>query len=367
MVLKSPLDAIKLNIFQRGMTIAPRVEVFTQLSCNSVYGHTDYNHTRHDLVTTSYSFHISEDGNVLRPFIDSDEDDNDDDPMRIPTKRCLDDPAVQSGAARIQMYMTTIMGTLSALTTGWWGHFGEKHGRTRVLAVSTLGLLFTDLIFILVSIPRSPLAAHGHKLLVLSPFVEGLLGGWSSLQSGTSAYISDCTSDGSRAHIFSRFMGVFYVGFSLGPMLGAYVITHPPSFLLPLLHLESSVPGRTVTPVFCLAVIISFINFILSVFVFPESLYKKKSAESEPSVAIASSSTDGEANKTESGFLGFFKNLFVPLMIFSPRKRANGKDWSMTLLAVAVFGYLLSSVRLLLSIHLFLIFLMLIHSRVYSK
>ena len=121
----------------------------------------------------------------------------------------------------------------------------------------------------------------------------------------------------------------------------------------------------TVTPVFCLAVIISFINFILSVFVFPESLYKKKSAEPEPSVAIASSSTDGEANKTESGFLGFFKNLFVPLMIFSPRKRANGKDWSMTLLAVAVFGYLLSSVRLLLSIHLFLIFLMLIRTKIF--
>lgn len=32
------------------------------------------------------------------------------------------------------------MGLLSALTTGWWGRFGERHGRTKILAISTLGL-----------------------------------------------------------------------------------------------------------------------------------------------------------------------------------------------------------------------------------
>ncbi len=50
---------------------------------------------------------------------------------------------MQSGAARLQTIMTTTMGILSALTTGWWGHFGETHGRTRVLAVSTFGLFMT--------------------------------------------------------------------------------------------------------------------------------------------------------------------------------------------------------------------------------
>lgn len=41
------------------------------------------------------------------------------------------------------MIMTTTMGLLSALTTGWWGHFGERFGRTKVLAGSTLGLFLT--------------------------------------------------------------------------------------------------------------------------------------------------------------------------------------------------------------------------------
>jgi MFS family permease len=124
---------------------------------------------------------------------------------------------------------TTTMGLLSALTTGFWGKFGERHGRTKVLCFSVLGLLLTyiflpyrptlsltyavsDLTMILASTPSSPLSAHGHKLLLLAPVIEGLLGGWSTLQSATFAYISDCTSSGSRASLFSRFTGVSYLG-----------------------------------------------------------------------------------------------------------------------------------------------------------
>lgn len=83
---------------------------------------------------------------------------------------------------------------------------------------------FRDLTFILVATPGSPLAAHGHKLLVIAPIIEGLLGGWSTLQSATSAYVSDCTSPGSRATIFSRFNGVFFLGFSIGPVIGGWII-----------------------------------------------------------------------------------------------------------------------------------------------
>jgi hypothetical protein len=35
------------------------------------------------------------------------------------------------------------MGLLSAFTTGWWGRFGERHGRTKVLFFATLGLFLT--------------------------------------------------------------------------------------------------------------------------------------------------------------------------------------------------------------------------------
>lgn len=153
------------------MTLAPRVEVYTQLACYSLHGHHDYNHT-----STPSSYPVSESQSYTldpiapyifpewksppTPFIteilsattDSKADRGDvggqlgeeaGDFKRIPSARCIADPAVQSGAAKLQTLMTVTMGMLSALTTGWWGHYGQRHGRTKVLALSTLGLLLT--------------------------------------------------------------------------------------------------------------------------------------------------------------------------------------------------------------------------------
>lgn len=175
------------------MTLAPRVEVFTQLSCHRVYGihhHPNPSNgfasmlmpaelptsrkgalnassldspilgapTLAPLSTLGLTHHAPEADPVLQLGIvdggsifggDNDDDDTVDpndstsDPRNIPSRRCVEDPDVQAGAARLQMIMTTTMGLLSALTTGWWGHFGERHGRTRVLAISTFGLFLT--------------------------------------------------------------------------------------------------------------------------------------------------------------------------------------------------------------------------------
>ncbi|KAI0059215.1 MFS general substrate transporter [Artomyces pyxidatus] len=338
------------------MTLAPRVEIYTQLSCYALHQH--YNHTsdNHNTLTLNHflsspSSHPYEPLPLLLPQIsnisDPIDDDGSDDPRQLPSQVCQSDPAVQAGAARLQTVMMTVMGGLSALTTGWWGHFSERHGRTRVLAASTFGLFFTDLIFILVSTPSSPLSHHGHKLLLVSPVIEGLLGGWSALQAATSAYVSDCTSDGSRAHIFSRFGGVFYLGFSLGPTLGAFLIKHP-------LHMKAFQPTHpgvsNVTTVFWAAIMCSLLNFLLAVLVLPESLDKARQRaaqkvrdgdEQPPSVQ--------RVGKRRGGVKGLLRKLFGPLAIFAPRRRllADGsrrkKDWSLTLLACALFGYMLST------------------------
>ncbi|CAL1715812.1 unnamed protein product [Somion occarium] len=355
----------------RGMTLAPRVQVFTQLSCNAIYGHDVYDHTNvssgflpaerinhlplhfsldpsgphldtYTLHSLDLEYHSSP---VAIPLTDNEDDDDDEpDPRSAPSKRCLSDPAVQAGAARIQTIMTTTMGALSALTTGWWGHFGERHGRTRVLAASTLGLFLTDLTFILVSTPHSIFAAHGHKLLIISPFIEGLLGGWSTLQGATSAYVSDCTSDGSRAHIFSRFTGVFYLGFSLGPALGAFLIRHP---LFPVAGSSFHNGAPTVTSVFYVAAVCSFVNLLLVVFVFPESLDKKKALQLQRQSQLPDVMDDeqGTAHEKKQGIIHRF---FSPFTIFLPKKIQTPEgnyryDWSLTLLGLALFGYLLST------------------------
>jgi MFS family permease len=237
--------------------------------------------------------------------------------------------------------------------------------------------------FILVSTPSSPFSKHGHKLLLVSPVIEGLLGGYSTLQSGTSAYLSDCTSSGSRAYIFSRFAGVVYLGFSIGPVIGGWLIRHPISWIG-----GSSIPGRqSVTSVFWVAVCFSFINFLLITFVFPESLNKekreramiaykksgalggKKGKTRERALTLSSgdpgsSSSDEEDNIEEvtrprqeeresgvrsggAGIISHFLSplaVFLPVMVLDPSGLGKRRDWSLTLLAGGLYGHMLSNV-----------------------
>ena len=76
---------------------------------------------------------------------------------------------------------------------------------------------------------------------------------------------------------------MFYLGFSVGPAIGAYLIRHP--FLSG--HSGSSVHNGspTVTSVFYVATVCSFVNLLLVIFVFPESL-NKKAKNSEASRVI---------------------------------------------------------------------------------
>ncbi|KAJ7650210.1 hypothetical protein FB45DRAFT_779197 [Roridomyces roridus] len=348
----------------RGMTIAPRVEVFTQLSCSRL--HHSYNHT----AVTPWSAEPNPISShalvgldplgppltfpVLDPPVDEpwgDEDTGGDDPRRLPSARCMHDPAVQAGAARIQTIFTITMGLLSALTTGWWGRFGERHGRTRILAISTLGLLLVDLIFILTSTPSSPLSGHGHKLLLLAPILEGALGGYSTLQSATSAYISDCTSSGSRALMFSRFTGVSFVGLGIAPLIGSLLIRHPIPFFDSPPH-PGQPKAQSVTSVFWVAVCFSFLNLCFALFVIPESTTVESRDLARGNGKGKAPDRNGateEGTNGEKAKLGVVAQFLSPLAIFLPvtvtidgstRKR---KDWSLTLLAASLLGVMLST------------------------
>ncbi|KAH9933638.1 MFS general substrate transporter [Epithele typhae] len=353
----------------RGMTLAPRVQVYTQLSCNAVYGHDGYNHTVLATTLPSSLPHASNSSDFAPTLhasfpdgsgpdsahsiiINFENDDNDEpDPRSPPSERCLKDSEVTARAASLQTLMTVSMGVLSAFTTSWWGTISDTYGRTRVLAIATLGLFMTDLVFILVSTPHSIFAAHGHKFLIVSPIIEGLCGGWATLQATTSAYISDCTSDGSRSHIFSRFTGVFYLGFAVGPMLGAFLIRHP-IFPVPSSSVGMHNGAPTVTSVFYVAATASLVNLLFALFLFPESLTKKQ-AKVAAAAAAAAGATAAGVGTVPSGLVSdvatqsSLVRLLGPLAILLPKTvtGANGtkyRDWNMTMLALVLLAYMLS-------------------------
>ena len=144
---------------------------------------------------------------------------------------------------------------------------------------------------------------------------------------------------------------MFFFGFALGPILGAWVIRNSDTFVSRVLHIDPN-SGRTVVPVFAIAVIFWTISILLSAFVFPESLNKKrlKEADARADATAERVATENRSTSKTSARKGLLlpelRNVFMPLVVFAPRHRQNGKskDWSMTLLALALFGYLLSSV-----------------------
>ena len=141
------------------MTLAPRVQVFTQLACDLDPPAQNINlisppmaplNGSVGLLDPPIAFAIPE--SKFTPYI----------AHKAPYEQCLKDPTVQSKASQLQtckhrlllplpsnllisalQALLTTMGVLSAITTGWWGRFGEKHGRLTVLSFSTVGLLVT--------------------------------------------------------------------------------------------------------------------------------------------------------------------------------------------------------------------------------
>ncbi|KAL1662938.1 major facilitator superfamily-domain-containing protein [Schizophyllum commune] len=327
----------------RGMTLAPRVQVFTQLSCNTIL-HQDstsldqFSQSAYTLAqnyTPSYSSLISHDVDSL-PYAIFVESNDVDVSSAAPRSFCTSDPRVQRGAARMQTIMMTTMGFLSALTTGWWGHFGERHGRTKVLALSLFGMLLTDIVFILVgtSVFKAPvrddsifsfLTSHtvSRALLLLVPALEGALGGYATIQSQSSAYISDCTSPGSRSHIFSRFTGVFFLGVCFGPSIGGAIIR----------------ATGDVTKVFWVTASASLLNVLLVGCVFPESLGEEK-REKARAAYFAPHASAGPLHGITSALAVFLPVKVVDVSSGSLRPR---RDWSLTVLAGALFLFLLST------------------------
>ncbi|EIW72146.1 hypothetical protein TREMEDRAFT_58302 [Tremella mesenterica DSM 1558] len=286
----------------------------------------------------------------------------------IDPKLCKADPKVQAAAAKLTMILTLSMGTLSALTCGFWGQTSDRIGRTKVMAISTCGLLFNELTFIIVaSFPH--LAPGGYRALLLGPIVDGLLGGFSTLQATLHAYTSDVTADGSRAAVFARLAGAMMTGFAIGPVLGTYIIELTGNLMSPF-YIIASVHALWV-PLYLFLLPESLSSDARNVLKKNASIAKEQAIQRDeqerewedetPAIAsesdpflIPSNDSDGRRlsfansghSKRRKRLVGSTKRLlrkatgFVePLSIFLPRKveGRRGRDWNLTLMGGTMF------------------------------
>lgn len=169
----------------------------------------------------------------------------------------------------------------------------------------------------------------GHRLLMLGPVMEGLLGGWSTCNAAVNAYISDVTDHGSRAKSFSTTQGMMFVGVAAGPAFGSIILRWTPDIL----------------GIFAASVIISLLTVCYAAFIMPESLTDEIRAERERKRIMALEEHLAHIAQAGAGWWHRFKvsmkEFIAPAAMFLPR----GNDWRPTLVGIAWSATLLTAVR----------------------
>lgn len=303
-------------------TIAPRVEIYTQLAC-AVHSPDVYDDQLLGLVFTNTTplgapLEVEKDRPITVFFRDMLEA-----PKNANGNRCASDPVVQVSVAKLAAAMTATMGVLGCLTTAAWGSYSDRHGRTVVLGISVIGVLSTDFNFLVVNRYYERLPG-GYWFLLLGPIIEGCLGGLSTAMATMHAYIADTSTPATRSRVFSLSLGLVFLGFALGPTFGGLLIR---------------ATGQTIS-VFYVATSLHLFYALLIWLIIPESLTHAQRRKS----AIKHHESDPQA-----GVLRRLFGFLSPLSVFLPEMNGADRhplkhpkrDWNLTLIAVA-YGLTLS-------------------------
>ncbi|KAI0072772.1 MFS general substrate transporter [Panus rudis PR-1116 ss-1] len=303
------LSLVPFTAIAMSASLAPRIEIYTKLACE--VHRPEYSVGQGN---TSASW-INE--FITATILDGKED-----------KRCASDPVVQAAVAKLNMVITTGMGILSCCTTGWWSSLSDRRGRIWLLTIGSLGLLYTDFHFILVS-KFSKYLPGGYWFYIIGALVDGAVGGVAAVSAALHAYIADCAEPHTRAHLFSLFVGLLFLGMAFGPTLGGLLVKYTENLL----------------SVFYVGTVIHFVYAFMIAFIIPESLTPERMEESRRKHEEQVASAEGRKSWLRTIF-GFLTPLSVLLMTedegpngssdVNPLKRK--RDWSLVYLA-ASYGF----------------------------
>ncbi|KAJ3506973.1 hypothetical protein NMY22_g17078 [Coprinellus aureogranulatus] len=246
----------------------------------------------------------------------------------------------------------TTMGVLSLLTTGWWGAFSDRHGRTTILCISIFGSLITDFTIMVVYYFSQSLPGN-YWFVMVGVVLEGLFGGFSTALAANHAYIAETTTEATRARYLSTSLGLMFTGVAFGPTIGSLLIQ----------------ATGTLISVFYLTLTVHVFYAIIIFIILPEPLSRERMKASQRRYA-SDELREGDSQEENSlggvdGGGGFVwklkkaKRLFrflSPLGIFMPsfsvedggsgnplkRRREEKRDWSLALIAVA-YGFTTST------------------------
>lgn len=138
------------------------------------------------------------------------------------------------------------------ISAGYYGRLSDRRGRKRVFCISAIG----SLLYVMCDITTANYPSKvGIALLFLGPLIRGSMAGDSVLMANVQAYIADTTSSSERTMIFARLMATLFIGSSIGPLVGSFILKHTGNIVY----------------IFYLAFIVDLLNVIYTFFFLVES------------------------------------------------------------------------------------------------
>ena len=206
-------------------------------------------------------------------------------------------PEVQSRVAQFSLYGNLIAGLLSAVTSPRLGAMSDRYGRTRILALTSLGTILGEVFMIIAA--TYPEKFPVNWILVGYAF-DGLCGSFVCAMAISNAYAADCTPPAKRNIAFGYLHGCLFTGIALGPIAAGLIV---------------KATGSTLSIFYIsLGVHAAFVAFVA--LVVPESLAKSKQR-----TAQHKHRADKENLEVSSDWIDQLRaiNLLEPLKILWPR------------------------------------------------
>ncbi|KAH7221856.1 major facilitator superfamily domain-containing protein [Fusarium oxysporum] len=139
-----------------------------------------------------------------------------------------DIPEVQANVAKFMLVMNLFTGILSAIVAPKIGHLSDRYGRTRLMALASVGGILAEFITILVA--RYPDVVD-YRWLLLGSVFDGMTGSFTTGSIMTQSYTSDCTPPSRRAVSMGYVHACLFTGLAFGPLLAGFFVKWTGSLL----------------------------------------------------------------------------------------------------------------------------------------
>ena len=232
-------------------------------------------------------------------------------------------PEVQSLVARFTLYCSLFPGILTAVTSPKLGALSDRYGRTKMIAVTSIGMLVSEAFTVLAATWPESVSVWW---LFLGYLLDGICGSFIAGIAVTHSYAADCTPPTRRNESFGYFHGALFAGIAAGPLIAGYIIK----------------ASGTVLSVFYIALIGHLIFFFWVLVIVPESLSPERQIAAREKYRVEK---DGAPDWSITGMLKS-ANLFVPLDILFPTSDGANRATSMNLILLAAVDTIMFGVAM---------------------